>query len=419
MVMPSPVAPTESVDRMESSMAGLYFTRMSMFEPKPPLASTTALHAMVDSLSVTVFFTFTPVMASPLFTNSTAGEFFASVNVSISPARFVSFVVISLPLCVMGMMERFVLWPPNCMRSCFHEMPPSKVSHCELSSAPSAMICTRAGSPALSPPSSMSFASASGLSAMPSCTWIQLPGAAISPPDSAVSPPNTPIFSSSTTLLPAFAAVMAAAKPAPPPPTTTTSADAGSSVCAGVALSRFLQSLDFWPAWSSASLTAPMNAMLESVAPDTVSTFSVWLSTINCVSSSMATSPMPGVSRELRTVMRSKLPSVTMTSTSNCPCLPMPDPMPAELPDPAPFEPFAFDEPLGAHPANASVPPKAATAPPVMNCLREKRSMMLPPLRCRRRAPASGIPGAYSLIKRCSQTIVLRSSDNCPSGLNA
>ncbi|EQI02294.1 UNVERIFIED_ORG: hypothetical protein QOE_4552 [Clostridioides difficile F501] len=54
-----------------------------------------------------------------------------------------------------------------------------------------------------------------------------------------------------------------------------------------------------------------------------------------------------------------------------------------------------------------------------MNCLREKRSMMLPPLRCRRRAPASGIPGAYSLIKRCSQTIVLRSSDNCPSGLNA
>ena len=121
MVMPSPVAPTESVDRMESSMAGLYFTRMSMFEPKPPLASTTALHAMVDSLPVTVFFTFTPVMASPLFTNSTAGEFFASVNVSISPARFVSFVVISLPLCVMGMMERFVLWPPNCMRSCFHE----------------------------------------------------------------------------------------------------------------------------------------------------------------------------------------------------------------------------------------------------------------------------------------------------------
>ena len=162
----------------------------------------------VPDYPVTVFFTFTPVMASPLFTNSTAGEFFASVNVSISPARFVSFVVISLPLCVMGMMERFVLWPPNCMRSCFHEMPPSKVSHCELSSAPSAMICTRAGSPALSPPSSMSFASASGLSAMPSCTWIQLPGAAISPPDSAVSPPNTPIFSSSTTLLPAFAAVM-------------------------------------------------------------------------------------------------------------------------------------------------------------------------------------------------------------------
>ena len=55
-------------------MAGLYFTRMSMFEPKPPLASTTALHAMVDSSPVTVFFTFTPVMASPLSTNSTAGE---------------------------------------------------------------------------------------------------------------------------------------------------------------------------------------------------------------------------------------------------------------------------------------------------------------------------------------------------------
>ena len=67
------------------------------------------------------------------------------------------------------------------------------------------------------------------------------------------------------------------------------------------------------------------------------------------------------------------------------------DPMPAELPDPAPFEPFAFDEPLGAHPANASVPPKAATAPPVMNCLREKRSMMLPP-RCRRSRTGVGYP---------------------------
>ena len=36
MVMPSPVAPTESVDRMESSILGLYFTRMSRLEPKPP-----------------------------------------------------------------------------------------------------------------------------------------------------------------------------------------------------------------------------------------------------------------------------------------------------------------------------------------------------------------------------------------------
>ena len=90
-----------------------------------------------------------------------------------------------------------------------------------------------------------------------------------------------------------------------------------------------------------------MNAMLESVAPDTVSTFSVWLSTMSCVSSSMATSPMPGVSRELRTVMRSKLPSVTMTSTSNCPCLPMPDPMPAELPDPAPVRAFRIRRAAG------------------------------------------------------------------------
>ena len=57
---------------------------------------------MVVSLPVTVFFTFTPATASPLFTNSVAWEFFASVNASISLAGFVSFVVISLPLWVIG-----------------------------------------------------------------------------------------------------------------------------------------------------------------------------------------------------------------------------------------------------------------------------------------------------------------------------
>ena len=140
-----------------------------------------------------------------------------------------------------------------------------------------------------------------------------------------------------------------------------------------------------------------MNAMLDSVAPDTVSTLSVWLSTISCVSSSMATSPMPGVSRELRTVMRSRLPSVTMTSTSNCPCLPMPDPTPAELPAPEPFdEPFASDDPLGAHPAKTSVPPNAATAPPVMNCLREKRSMILSSLTLVRLIPDQALMPAYA-----------------------
>ena len=169
IAMPSPVAPTESVERIFSSIAGLYLTRMSTLLPNPPVASTTALHETSVSSPVRTFFTLIPAIASPSLTSSVAWVLLNSAIASISRTRSVSLVVISDPLWVMGMMDRLVLWPPNCMRSCFHETPASKVSHCEESSAPSAITLTRAGSPLRSPPSSISEASASGLSSMPSC----------------------------------------------------------------------------------------------------------------------------------------------------------------------------------------------------------------------------------------------------------
>ena len=51
----------------------------------------------------------------------------------------------------------------------------------------------------------------------------QFPAAFISAPEMSELPPTAGIFSSRTTLAPAFLAVMAAEKPAPPAPITTTS----------------------------------------------------------------------------------------------------------------------------------------------------------------------------------------------------
>ena len=126
MTMPSPWAATESVERILSSISGLYFTRISTFEPKPPVASTTALHFTSASSPVTGFFTFTPTTLPALsVTSSVAWVLSMSVMASMVFTRSVSFVVISEPEWVMGMIERLMLWPPNCMRSCFQEMPPS------------------------------------------------------------------------------------------------------------------------------------------------------------------------------------------------------------------------------------------------------------------------------------------------------
>ena len=43
MTMPSPVVPTVSVECTDSSRSGLYWTRISTLEPKPPVARTKAL----------------------------------------------------------------------------------------------------------------------------------------------------------------------------------------------------------------------------------------------------------------------------------------------------------------------------------------------------------------------------------------
>lgn len=42
MTWQSPVAPTESVESIFSSISGLYFMRISTLEPKPPAARMTA-----------------------------------------------------------------------------------------------------------------------------------------------------------------------------------------------------------------------------------------------------------------------------------------------------------------------------------------------------------------------------------------
>ena len=95
---------------------------------------------------------------------------------------------------------------------------------------------------------------------------------------------------------------------------------------------------------------------------------------------SMATSPIPGVSRESSTVMRSMAPSLADTSTVNSPCLPIPVPIAVTSPSaflslPAAASLFlaaASSWLMGAQPARASVPPSAARALPVRNCRREQ-----------------------------------------------
>ena len=86
-------------------------TRMSMLEPKPPLASTTPCTRCGGPAPVTLFFTFTPVMASPLFTSSTAGG--PPSASACRSRRRASSKPGHLAAVGDGMIERFVLWPPN------------------------------------------------------------------------------------------------------------------------------------------------------------------------------------------------------------------------------------------------------------------------------------------------------------------
>ena len=231
MVRPSPCAPTESVELNCSPNSGLAFARISTFAPNPPHDKTTALQSKAYSSPVTTFTAFIPlIFPSESCARSVAFVLSMSVMLSMDRARVVSRVVMALPMCPEGIMERLTVWPPKNSRLCSQETPPSYVSHCAASYTPRAMTLTSSGSPRWSPPSSMSAASSSGLSSSPEFFWIQLPGTAISPPDNAVDPPNTPSFSMSSTFLLLFAALMAAVNPAPPAPTTTTSYDVGMSL---------------------------------------------------------------------------------------------------------------------------------------------------------------------------------------------
>ena len=107
MVRPSPCAPTESVELNCSPNSGFACARISTFAPNPPHASTTALQSNAYSSPVTVFVALMPLML-PLASCTSAVAFVLSMSVmsSIDWARVVSFVVMALPMCPEGMMER-------------------------------------------------------------------------------------------------------------------------------------------------------------------------------------------------------------------------------------------------------------------------------------------------------------------------
>ena len=126
MVRPSPCAPTESVELNCSPKSGFAFARMSTLAPKPPQASTTALQLNVYSSPVTVLVALTALML-PSEPSASAVAFVLSMSVmaSMACARVVSFVVMALPMCPVGMMERFTECPPKNSRLCSQETPPS------------------------------------------------------------------------------------------------------------------------------------------------------------------------------------------------------------------------------------------------------------------------------------------------------
>jgi len=92
----------------------------------------------------------------------------------------------------------------------------------------------------------------------------------------------------------------------------------------------FLSALASPPACSTASVTAAIRPMLESVAPDMVSTPRLWYFTISSGSVSSAPVATVGVSDWETTSMDSMAVSLNVTSTVMSP--PLPEPTPVYVP---------------------------------------------------------------------------------------
>ena len=93
--IPSPVLPGEHVDRIFSSISGLYSLRISILEPKPPVARTTPLEA-VNVISPSFVVALTPVTFLSVSTNSVAFVFVNTVIPNSSALAF-NFWMISTP----------------------------------------------------------------------------------------------------------------------------------------------------------------------------------------------------------------------------------------------------------------------------------------------------------------------------------
>ena len=92
---------------MLSSISGLYFTRISTFEPKPPAAMTTALHEMSYSSPVSILLALTPATdPSDARTRSSAFTLRQITRFFRPSARLFSATMMPLPSLPSGMIER-------------------------------------------------------------------------------------------------------------------------------------------------------------------------------------------------------------------------------------------------------------------------------------------------------------------------
>ena len=192
----------------------------------------------------------------------------------------------------------------------------------------SVIILTSTGSFLFRPIRMISSYASSGESfSSPSFSFWNLEPVAISVPAlHIVSPPTMSFFSIRMTDLPMEAALVAAAMPPPPAPMTTMSALI-SLVSESFSVSTSV--LNAVPSGSTsfrASRQADSMPTVVTVAPDTLSTLKVLLSTISCGTLATATSPIPCVSVLDVTSTSVSLLSLTVTLTEIGPLLPVPVP---------------------------------------------------------------------------------------------